>query len=78
LESRNKGGFSDADLMYFTSSGEAWAERMRERSDDAILAGEFSAAAPGPNIDSTKTERTDESDVAQREINGVKPASDWP
>ena len=56
----------------------ALAERLRERSDNAILAGEFSAAAPGPNIDSTKTERTDESDVAQREINGVKPASDWP
>ena len=32
----------------------ALAERLRERSDNAILAGEFSAAASGPETDGGK------------------------
>lgn len=51
----------------------ALAERLRERSDNAILAGEFSAA--GTAEIGTKTDRTDETDAANRETN---PPSDAP
>jgi hypothetical protein len=43
----------------------AVAERLRQRSDNAILAGEFSAAAPSSEIDATKTDRTDKTDAAK-------------
>jgi hypothetical protein len=43
----------------------AVAERLRQRSDNAILAGEFSAAAPSSEIDGTKTDRTDKTDAAK-------------
>ncbi len=48
------------------------AERLRERSDNAILAGDFSAAAPGPEIDGT----TDKTDAAERAADGAKPPRD--
>jgi len=56
----------------------ALAERLRERSDNAILAGEFSAAAPGPEIDGTKTDRTANTDATKGETHGAKPPSDPP
>jgi hypothetical protein len=56
----------------------ALAERLRERSDNAILAGEFSAAASGPDIDGTKTDRIANTDAAKGETDGTKPLSDPP
>jgi hypothetical protein len=55
----------------------ALAERLRERSDNAILAGDFSAA-PGAEIDGTKTDRTDEADAAKRETDGARLPHDPP
>jgi len=52
------------------------AERLRERSDNAILAGAFSAAGT-PEI-GTKTDRTNETDAANRETDGTNPPSDAP
>ena len=53
----------------------ALAERLRERSDNAILAGEFSAAASGPEIDGTKTDRIANTDAAKGGTDGTKPPS---
>jgi hypothetical protein len=54
------------------------AERLCERSDNAILAGEFSVAAPGPEIDGAKSERTDQTSAGKRDTDGAKPPSDPP
>jgi len=56
----------------------ALAERLRERSDNAILAGEFSAAALGPDIDGAEPDRTDNIDAGRGETDGGKPLSDSP
>jgi hypothetical protein len=42
-----------------------------------VLAGDFSAA-PGAEIDGTKTDRTDEADAAKRETDGARLPRDPP